>query len=149
MSKNQEVVKYWNKWINKIKQMTKRGDIITAFNYINHIKNWWNEDKNCYIKNKKFCYNNKYKYLHKDQRIKFEEKIFSLDEYYHKAIEKKSKMKPVTDKMIKLTTAKYKNRPAPPYSAGDYCGRKAKGNDANIYISTPTKGGFCVWKLIK
>jgi len=41
---------------------------------------------------------------------------------------------------------KYKERPSPPFPANDYCNKKLKGNDGNMYISLPDKNGICKWK---
>jgi hypothetical protein len=48
----------------------------------------------------------------------------------------------------KRTTKKYESRPSPPYGANDYCGKKMKGNDGNIYESRESKSGSCSWKKI-
>ena len=44
-----------------------------------------------------------------------------------------------------MTQKKYVTRPSPPYPANDYCGKKKKGNDGNMYISTRDKNGTCKW----
>ena len=44
------------------------------------------------------------------------------------------------------TTKKYNQRPSPPYSATDFCGKKMKGNDGLMYISKPNKKNICSWK---
>mgnify|MGYP000613296016 FL=1 len=44
-----------------------------------------------------------------------------------------------------MTIKKYKYRNSPPYSANQYCGKKLKGNDGNLYISKEIKNGQCRW----
>ena len=44
-----------------------------------------------------------------------------------------------------MTKKKYLTRDSPPYPANDYCGKKKKGNDGNMYLSTPDKNGVCKW----
>ena len=44
-----------------------------------------------------------------------------------------------------MTKKKYLTRPSPPYPANEFCGRKKKGNDGNMYLSTPDKNGICKW----
>jgi len=44
---------------------------------------------------------------------------------------------------------KYKNRSSPHFPANEYCGKKKKGYDGNMYISMPDKNGVCKWKKIK
>jgi len=44
-----------------------------------------------------------------------------------------------------MTKKKYLTRDSPPYPANDYCGKKKKGNDGNMYLSTPDKNGICKW----
>ena len=46
------------------------------------------------------------------------------------------------------TLKKYKNRKSPPYPANENCNKKMKGNDGNMYISTPNKNNICSWKKI-
>jgi hypothetical protein len=50
---------------------------------------------------------------------------------------------------IKINTQKYRERPGPPYHAGD-CKRKAmKGNDGTMYISLPDSRGLYKWSKIR
>jgi hypothetical protein len=45
----------------------------------------------------------------------------------------------------RLTANKYKNRPGPPYHAGDCKGQKKTGNDGKLYSSEPTAKGVYRW----
>lgn len=47
-----------------------------------------------------------------------------------------------------MKTAKYVNRPGPPYQANDSACRdkRKKGNDGNWYTSTVTSNGVYRWK---
>ena len=47
---------------------------------------------------------------------------------------------------LSKTLKKYKNRKSPPYPANENCNKKMKGNDGNMYISTPNKNNVCSWK---
>lgn len=44
------------------------------------------------------------------------------------------------------TLKKYKNRNSPPYPANEHCNEEMKGNDGNLYVSTPNKNNVCSWK---
>ena len=44
------------------------------------------------------------------------------------------------------TLKKYKNRKSPPYPANEHCNEEMKGNDGNLYVSTPNKNNVCSWK---
>lgn len=46
------------------------------------------------------------------------------------------------------TLKKYKERKSPPYPANDNCNKRMKGNDGNMYISTPNKKNVCTWNKI-
>jgi hypothetical protein len=48
----------------------------------------------------------------------------------------------------KLATKKYANRPSPAFPANDFCGKKKKGNDGNMYLSKPNKNGICRWTKV-
>jgi len=48
---------------------------------------------------------------------------------------------------VKQTTAKYTNRPSPPYPANECCGRLMEGNDGRVYRSNPNRNGVCAWKI--
>ena len=57
------------------------------------------------------------------------------------------KQNPKLNKMKNKT--KKLNRPSPPYPANDYCGKKKKGNDGNMYTSKKNKNGICRWVKLK
>lgn len=62
----------------------------------------------------------------------------------------KAKIKDLSKKgPVKQSGTKYTTRKSPPYPANDYCGKKMKGNDGNIYESKPNKNNVCVWKKVK
>jgi hypothetical protein len=46
------------------------------------------------------------------------------------------------------TLKKYKTRKSPPYPANRNCNKTMKGNDGNMYISTPNIKNICTWKKI-
>ena len=48
-----------------------------------------------------------------------------------------------------MKTAKYKNRPSPPYPANKCKNRFIRGNDGNFYESIPDKNGIYKWKISK
>jgi hypothetical protein len=45
--------------------------------------------------------------------------------------------------------SKYLKRPSPPYPAQENCYKELKGNDGNMYISSPDKNNICKWKKLK
>ena len=49
----------------------------------------------------------------------------------------------------KTKKTKKKKRPSPSYPANDYCGKKKRGNDGNMYISKKNKNGICRWIKLK
>jgi len=57
---------------------------------------------------------------------------------------KKTKTKTKTKKTLK----KYLTRDSPPYPANEYCGKKMKGNNGLMYVSTPDKNGICKWMKV-
>jgi hypothetical protein len=46
------------------------------------------------------------------------------------------------------TLKKYKTRNSPPYPANENCGRRMKGNDGKLYISTANVKDICSWKKV-
>ncbi len=49
----------------------------------------------------------------------------------------------------KQTQKKYSLRPSPPYPANKCRGAILKGNDGNLYISSPDRNDVCKWKIYK
>lgn len=47
---------------------------------------------------------------------------------------------------VRQYTKKYSLRPSPPFPANKCCWQKKKGNDGNLYVSTPNTNGICTWK---
>lgn len=45
----------------------------------------------------------------------------------------------------KKTDNKYLARPSPPLPANEHCGETRKGNDGQLYVSTPDKRKVCRW----
>jgi len=61
----------------------------------------------------------------------------------------KAKIKELSKKgSIKQSGTKYTTRKSPPFPANDYCGKKMKGNDGNMYESKPNKNNVCAWKKV-
>jgi hypothetical protein len=60
---------------------------------------------------------------------------------------KKTKKSPTSTK--KKTTKKYATRKSPAYPANEYCGKRKKGNDGNMYESKADKNGICKWIKVK
>ena len=49
---------------------------------------------------------------------------------------------------VKQTTAKYLNRPGPPYPANQCCGQVMIGNDGQSYISRMMSNHVCTWRKL-
>jgi hypothetical protein len=64
-----------------------------------------------------------------------------------KSTKVKSKSTKVKTKS-KLTTAKYANRPGPPYGANFYKNKVKLGNDNEWYVSKPDKNGVYKWQRV-
>ena len=100
----------------------------------------------------------KYVYIMLD-KVAIEKTLFNMKEdiykqYYENMKVKKMKLK---TKAVKTTTTKktktktlkkYLTRDSPPYPANDYCGKKMKGNDGLMYVSSPDKNGVCKWMKV-
>ena len=110
----------------------------------------------------------KYIYIMLD-KVAVEKSLFDMKEdiykqYYEKYYDKKTKLKAITlktkgvimgktvktSKTLKTlknrkTQKKYVTRDSPPYPANEFCGRKKKGNDGLMYLSSPDKNGVCKW----
>ena len=103
----------------------------------------------------------KYVYIMLD-KVAIEKTLFNMKEdiykqYYENMKVKKMKLKTKAVKTVKTvktktmkavktkTLKKYLTRDSPPYPANDYCGKKMKGNDKLMYVSTPDKNGVCKW----
>ena len=119
----------------------------------------------------------KYIYIMLD-KVAVEKSLFDMKEdiykqYYEKYYDKKTKLKAIalktkgvkmgkmgkTSKTLKTvktsktvknkkTKKKYITRNSPPYPANDYCGKKMKGNDGLMYLSSPDKNGVCKWMKV-
>jgi hypothetical protein len=115
----------------------------------------------------------KYVYIMLD-KVAIEKTLFNMKEdiykqYYENMKVKKMKLKTKavktkTTKAVKIvkmnktvktqtktktkTLKKYLTRDSPPYPANDYCGKKMKGNDGLMYVSTPDKNGVCKWMKV-
>ena len=102
----------------------------------------------------------KYVYIMLD-KVAIEKTLFNMKEdiykqYYENMKVKKMKLKTKAVKTAKTaktvktktktkTLKKYLTRESPPYPANDYCGKKMKGNDELMYVSTSDKNGVCKW----
>lgn len=67
-----------------------------------------------------------------------------------KSISKKKKSPTIKSPRgcTRQTTAKYINRPSPPYPANECCGETFQGNDGQMYESRVDKKGVCKWVKI-
>jgi hypothetical protein len=55
---------------------------------------------------------------------------------------------PEASGIAKQTQKKYTTRGSPPYSGAECAGMKVRGNDGEIYISTPNKNEVYAWKKV-
>ena len=59
-----------------------------------------------------------------------------------------NRIKSLSVKNPKRTLKKYATRKSPPYSANNFCGKKMKGNDGEMYESKINVNGICSWKKV-